>query len=432
MTSPRTLAGIEDARKRLADGLEQVRTTGRAWDEVAGDLAEANLQRFVDANPAWQRRLLVARRPMREPDRAALLGDLLAELVPSSRAEAERWSRLEAVSERAARADEASYRLEVRLAALLRMRAVLQDVAARTLFGRGDREARASSSAFDRLRSCEALTLPLPAPSVAREAPAEAYPSFEEEMKAAQEALPGWMGIRFQDAPPALAARLRLLRGASQIVNVFPDSPAQASGLDVGDVVLGPPGHPFQERNEVRTWTMLAAIGQPAPLEILRDGKRRTVTLVPGPRPLKWPELPGPPKLGTAAPAVRGDAFRGKLPAALAGGGEHLLLFWATWCAPCKASLPEVMAFSAERHVPVIAITDEPATTLRAFFAKWPSAKAFPEIVVSDEARRTFAAYGVSGTPTFVLVGGDGAVRGYRTGYSPADGLPVPGWRWTR
>ena len=54
--------------------------------------------------------------------------------------------------------------------------------------------------------------------------------------------------------------------------------------------------------------------------------------------------------------------------------------------------------------------------------------KPFPERVATDELRRSFLAYGVSGTPTFVLVDGEGVVRSYSVAYSPAKGLGVDGW----
>ena len=50
--------------------------------------------------------------------------------------------------------------------------------------------------------------------------------------------------------------------------------------------------------------------------------------------------------------------------------------------------------------------------------------------MATDELRRSFLAYGVSGTPTFVLVDGDGVIRSYSVGYSPAKGLGIEGWTW--
>ncbi len=78
----------------------------------------------------------------------------------------------------------------------------------------------------------------------------------------------------------------------------------------------------------------------------------------------------------------------------------------------------------------MLAITDEPGETLDVFFGKFD--KPFPERVATDELRRSFLAYGVSGTPTFVLVDGDGVIRSYSVGYSPAKSLGIEGRTWSR
>jgi thioredoxin-related protein len=86
-----------------------------------------------------------------------------------------------------------------------------------------------------------------------------------------------------------------------------------------------------------------------------------------------------------------------------------------------------VLAFGQSRDVDVVAITDESAETLQEFFAG--AHAAFPAIVARDPRRRTFRSYGVSGTPTFVLVDRGGVIRHYQAGY-PAEGLQIEGWHW--
>jgi len=141
--------------------------------------------------------------------------------------------------------------------------------------------------------------------------------------------------------------------------------------------------------------------------------------------------LPGPPTVGSDVLPLRDlTSYRGTLPVALTSGGPYLLFFWATWCAPCKASLPEVVAFERASGIPVVAITDEPPAKLVAFFNKYNAP--FPAIVAVDELRKAFLAYGVSGTPTFVLADAAGKVQSVTVGYRTEVGLALPGWSGNR
>jgi hypothetical protein len=82
--------------------------------------------------------------------------------------------------------------------------------------------------------------------------------------------------------------------------------------------------------------------------------------------------------------------------------------------------LPELAAYEQRQHMPVIAITDEPSQNLDAFFEKQKGF--FPKRVMMDELRQSFLAYGVHGTPTFVLVE-DGRVKSIKVGYRTDQGL---------
>src|SRR5262249_41898386 len=145
--------------------------------------------------------------------------------------------------------------------------------------------------------------------------------------------------------------------GAVLLRTVYPDSPATAAGLQVGDIIIGPPHTPFEEPNQVREWTMRSEIGKPQRLEILRDDKPLQITLRPGPYPIELPKLPGPRKVGSTAPPLMVDLLKG--PKRLADSKPRLLFFWATWCAICKSALPEVLAFSQARDIEIVAISDE-------------------------------------------------------------------------
>jgi thiol-disulfide isomerase/thioredoxin len=340
-------------------------------------------------------------------------------------------ARLSTLRGKAETARTLAYRMEVRLGVVLRLRTILATIAGREYLSRsGTPEERA---AYQALLDCESLSLPLPQPVPGmRQADRPAFPPLEDDLAAAREVLPAWMGIRFGEVPAPARKAQQLTPGAVSVTAVYPESPAEEAALQVGDVVLGPPEAPFEDPRQIREWTMLATVDRPVPLEILRGDRRLEVTLVPRAYPVKWPELPGPPRVASPAPAFKPlqlAAYRGRLPDDLRNGTSHLLFFWATWCGPCKASVPEVLAFENERDTPVIAITDEPGETLDAFFRSF--GKPFPERVATDEMRRAFLAYGVSGTPTFALVDGKGVIRSVSVGYSPNKGLGVEGWKWS-
>ena len=425
--SPRSLSELDEQHERLAAVAEPLKTYAKAWKGAAADLTAANLARFLLARPDWRKRTDETAIAAIEPDKALeVAGQLMTVLEPATDRDPAMRARLKVLQKKSQVSTATSYRMEVREAVMLRMRTVLTTLAGQVyLAEHGSAEQRAAYAA---LRACEDFHLPIPTPAPALAAGPASYPPYDDDVTAARGLLPAWIGIQFK----ALSEETRRTRdfpeGASMVVTVYPDSPAEKAGLLGGDIVLGPPRHPFTEPGQIREWTMLSKPDEPRRIVVLRGDQRREVTLVPKPFPGKWPELAGPPRIGSIAPAVELVGYRGELPKGLAGGTPHLLFFWATWCVPCKASLPEVLAFEQERQTPVVAITDEARTQLDAFFPKFEHP--FPATVAIDEYRRAFVDYGVSGTPTFVLVDGDGHVQGYSSGYNAQKGLGIPGWTW--
>lgn len=440
--SPRSLAELSAQSQLLPPIADQLRTYADAWNGALAALAQQNLARFLVAQPAWQQRLAATQlQGLDAAARRATTAALLADLVPFTRAAADpdglapasvldsnTEARLRVLKDKADSAAAASYRMQVRLGVVLRMRAVLTAIAGRVYLATAGSDTE--RTAYEALRRCEDFRLATASHAAAVPADgADPFPSYDDEVHLTHRISPAWMGIRFKQANPTLRRERQLHDGAAAVVAVFPDSPAAAAGLQVGDVIIGPQGSPFVEPYQIREWTMRSAVDEALSIDVLRDRKRLHVALVPKPFPLTWPELPAAPTVGSAAPALKVDAFRGRIPSSLANGTPHLLFFWATWCLHCKAALPEVLAFEREHKVPVIAITDELPEQLQSFFAKFTDG--FPQIVATDEYRRSFVAYGVSGTPTFVLIDGQGIIRSYAVGYSATTGLPIDGWTWS-
>ena len=423
--SPRSLAELDEQARTLPELSARLKTYAERWQATLEALRLENFTRFLDARPEWRPRLASAKLGVLDADaRRATLRALLADVVPFTGQDAVRHARLLSLKRKADTAAAARYRAEVRVGVVLRLRALLMRVAGEVLLGReGDDVRRAG----DALARCEAFTLdaaPPVATAAALAAPAP-FPPLADEQRLIEGLLPAYMGIDFRPLEEPTRARLGLRRGAVDVLRVYPDSPAERAGVEAGDVVLGPPGAPFEEPNQVREWTMRRQIDVPTPLAILRDAALRTITLRPGPFPLQLPKLPGPPKIGSVAPPIELELYRGRTD--LAAPRSRLLFFWATWCSICKQSLPEVLAFGQTHDVELVAVTDEGAETLDQFFKN--DRRPFPEIVAMDRHRRVFQSYGVSGTPTFALVDHSGLLSQYQTGY-PRDGLRFEGWHW--
>ena len=115
-----------------------------------------NFDRFLAANPAWRERLAPATaRPRSTPPAAAQLAtELLAALVPFTDADRETHDRLVLLKQRADDAAAAAYRMEVRLGVVLRMRALLNQIAGRVYLERA-RARPAEREQYAALRACE-------------------------------------------------------------------------------------------------------------------------------------------------------------------------------------------------------------------------------------------------------------------------------------
>ena len=440
--SPRTLEEVQSHEDDLAGMADRLKTYGRRWQRALTVVKAENLDDFLRGRSDWKERL-DGHASLDEEGRRQCVVELLPALEQYARSRPEIWERLERLRAKAERTSSAEWRLDVRRAALRRARSILLGIAGRTLLaGAADRSGEAgaltaASGALERLDRCEAFDpggIP-PDAEVAFAVPASRFPPLAAERALLEEVLPSWLGVRFGPVPEAVQAGRDLLAGASLLELVYPDSPASDGGLREGDIVLGPAGRRFNTREQIREWTMTSPVRKPLALAVMRPGPspaedevlQITVKLTPFPDEL--PGLPGPPQIGELAPPLpAGLQSVGSEPLAALAARPHLLFFWATWCAPCKAAVPEVLAFSQARGIPVVAISDEEPSVVSRFLAG--RKEAFFTQVAVDTRRRSLIDYGVSGTPTLVLVDAAGKVQALQVGYNRKDGIGVEGWTW--
>lgn len=98
----------------------------------------------------------------------------------------------------------------------------------------------------------------------------------------------GWLGVLIQDITPELSSTFGLEKPMGALVSrVFADSPAEAAGIKVGDVILEFQGEPIKTSSELPPMVGGIRAGQKVKLEILRQSKRRMIDLVIGALPDK-------------------------------------------------------------------------------------------------------------------------------------------------
>lgn len=274
VAKPRGLPEVETEADALFALLDTAEAAAKVWEAALGDYNQANLEAFLATRPAWRQRLDErALRRLDVKDLRALATTLLAELgryAESDPARAAEGNRLLAGLETS---DEISYRSEIRVAALLRMRFILTSAAGRVWVRRHPESRRA----LEALDGCEDLDLPIKSPPrMAEPATPSKLPPLAEDRQRLTAGQPGWLGIAYVPVAPSRRARSGLPAGATQVTAVAARSPAASAGFRPGDIVLGGPGQPFANRNDLRPFIVASRPGTALTLEVLR-GKARLV-----------------------------------------------------------------------------------------------------------------------------------------------------------
>jgi peroxiredoxin len=125
---------------------------------------------------------------------------------------------------------------------------------------------------------------------------------------------------------------------------------------------------------------------------------------------------------GTQAPGFTAKTFEGKEISLADYRGKIVFVdFWASWCSPCRESLPLYDKLAADfgaDDFAIIAINlDETEGDARKFMAQHP----VKYTIVQNPQGDIPKAFGVSGMPSSYLIDRDGTIRQRHIGFSKKD-----------
>lgn len=131
-------------------------------------------------------------------------------------------------------------------------------------------------------------------------------------------------------------------------------------------------------------------------------------------------DAPPPVKLGSPAPDFQVQPVSGgpKVDLKSLRGSVVLLDFWATWCAPCNAEMPETEKLYKElsdKGLKVMTISTEQAAVVKKYVGQknWK----IPAFVDPDTSASQ--AYNAGTIPTTAIIDKDGKLQAYFVGYGP-------------
>lgn len=133
--------------------------------------------------------------------------------------------------------------------------------------------------------------------------------------------------------------------------------------------------------------------------------------------------IEGEPVVGTVAPDFALNTLDSNVVQLSAMRGKPVLLnFWATWCAPCVAEMPDLEKLQQEmgEQVHIVGVN---LRETRGRVREFVQASHFSWIFVLDSTGEVGAKYQVSAIPTSVMVDANGVIANRQVGALNYDGL---------
>ena len=196
---------------------------------------------------------------------------------------------------------------------------------------------------------------------------------------------------------------------ALQVSGVHPESGCLAAGVVSGDLVVGIDGKDLVNISQIQEVLKKTPVGGKVSIDIVRDGKRIPLTATITERPDDISSLTGS-AIGSKM-AEFGKNFYKNGEKRLEAPKATLLDFWATWCGPCRQTLPvleKIYNKYSSQGLEVIGISSEQTKPLLAFYKKQ---HASPYPLYRDADQGLWRRYGIHAVPTLMLLDSNGYIK---------------------
>lgn len=230
-----------------------------------------------------------------------------------------------------------------------------------------------------------------------------------------------WLGVAIADVPkdqipPAYAPSTP--EGAVKILQVFHGTSADQAGLKEGDMILSINGTDLRGRKTLLDTIRSKGVGEMVTLRVGREGKPFNQKMALSPKPEDMRALTKM-LVGGPAPALDGKYYSGDAGTLAKNKGKVVLVdFWATWCGPCRQTLPALDALYRkykDKGLEIIGVSSESLEELNAFQA---SAKlSYP--LFNDVGRITTNQYQAMAYPTLAIIDKQGIIQRIEVGAHP-------------